>query len=213
MGEAEDWQLILARIQKLSKYGEQPAIWSKLLTAILKRIIATFYIPDSQEIKDFWLSACHSDGIDGSGPGREYLSGWITAFCFWTEEGRPLDCTLYAAGESIGRGVVDTKKQNTAADLTQKGVKPLQLDKAHFHLIYPNGGLESYDGRPGSCTSIPKSVVTVPVSFRDFATRVQTDVTMVAGLVGMTLGKTSSEQDCYQPRSGWWMLQDSVEKF
>ncbi|KAF2124653.1 hypothetical protein P153DRAFT_379286 [Dothidotthia symphoricarpi CBS 119687] len=86
LGEVEDWQKILTRLDQLAEYGEQPAKWSRLLVPVLKRFIASFYMPDSTELKKFWMQAVHSDGALGSGPLPTY-NGWLTAFMYWDNEG------------------------------------------------------------------------------------------------------------------------------
>jgi hypothetical protein len=85
-GEPRDWEMILMRLDKLAEFGEEPAAWAKLLKPIIKRFIATFYLPDSAELKDFWMNAIHSNGQWGSGSAPTF-SGWLTAFMFWRKEG------------------------------------------------------------------------------------------------------------------------------
>jgi uncharacterized protein DUF4419 len=89
LGERSDWEEILRRVEKLPSYGAQPTEWSKLLVPVIKHMIESFYRPDSQEIKDFWLRACHSAGAGGS-QDPETLSGWIASFCFWSKTGEYL---------------------------------------------------------------------------------------------------------------------------
>jgi hypothetical protein len=85
LGERSDWEDIMKRLQKLPDFGEQPKQWAGLLRPVISRFINTFDAPDSQETKDFWQTIAHHTG-GGSMPA--YLSGWITAFCFWDKEGR-----------------------------------------------------------------------------------------------------------------------------
>ena len=84
LGIRRDWEIILERLDKLSQLGRQPDQFSKLLKPVLRRFIGTFDDPDSLEIKDFWQRVAHEEH-GGSGP--PYLSGWITAFCFWGQDG------------------------------------------------------------------------------------------------------------------------------
>lgn len=89
LGEREDWEKILSKLNKLSQFGDEPSVFAGLLRPILRNFIATF---DAQpkptaEVLDFWsrIADRHSGG---SGP--SYLSGWITAFCMWDEAGKSL---------------------------------------------------------------------------------------------------------------------------
>lgn len=85
-GEPSDWQTILRRLAKFAEFGEEPAAWAELLKPVVKRFIATFYLPDSAELKDFWMNAIHSNGQFGSASSPTF-SGWLTAFMFWEKEG------------------------------------------------------------------------------------------------------------------------------
>jgi len=86
-GEKADWERILSRLGKLTTFGSEAADWYKLLVPVIEAFINTYNKPDSEEIKDIWQKIAHESG-GGSGP--TYLSGWITAFCFWDEEGSNL---------------------------------------------------------------------------------------------------------------------------
>ncbi|KAF9552927.1 hypothetical protein CPC08DRAFT_714199 [Agrocybe pediades] len=80
-GERTDWVEILERINKLDAFGEEPTAWAKLLRPILRRFVSAF---DGEPDTDFWGKVCHHNH-KGSGP--VHLSGWITAFCVWSNEG------------------------------------------------------------------------------------------------------------------------------
>ena len=67
LGERSDWEEILYKVEKLPLYSNQPVEWAKLLIPVIKRMIVSFWLPDSTEIKDFWLKAVHSNVVDGSG--------------------------------------------------------------------------------------------------------------------------------------------------
>ncbi|KAH0537556.1 hypothetical protein FGG08_005655 [Glutinoglossum americanum] len=186
LGEKSDWEEILRRVQRLPKYGDQTTEWNQLLVPIIKCTIATFDQPESRQIKDFWLRACHSTGRDGSG-GVRSLSGWLTAFCFWGEDGKRI------------RSFTDEELEDhwSGASLAQR--KKLVLDGVTYPIISPK--------------SIPKGVVSVPVTVQDLESGLEHKTTMVAGSVGMTAVADSPGkiQTKVQPRSGWWVLEDSVK--
>jgi Domain of unknown function (DUF4419) len=188
LGERADWEEILRRVRKLPKYGSQPTEWSLLLIPIIKLMIESFDQPDSQQVKDFWLRACHSAGQNGSGGDFETVSGWVTAFCFWSEDGtRRMNLSdEYLQGYEIMTPLADRKR--------------LVLNNTTYPIIRPSG--------------IPKGVVSVPIIIQDDATKLEYETTMVAGSVGMTATATRGEEGLttVQPRSGWWMLQDSVKQ-
>lgn len=84
LGERGDWEKLLVRIEKLTEYGEETTQWRNLLKAVLTGFVETFNNPDSKETKDFWMRISQRE-FGGSGP--SYISGWITAFCFFSSEG------------------------------------------------------------------------------------------------------------------------------
>ncbi|MCJ1463500.1 hypothetical protein MMC07_002108 [Pseudocyphellaria aurata] len=178
LGEKSDWEEILRKVQILPKYGDETTEWARLLAPIIQNMIASFDRPNSQQVKDFWLRACHSAGRDGSGNGQvETLSGWITAFCFWSETGTRIGPDY---GVPLDR-------------------KELVLNDIAYPLIRPK--------------SIPKGVISVPVTIQDHQTGLQHETSMIAGSVGMTGTAVGGGKDLtiVQPRSGWWILHDSVK--
>ena len=81
-GEKSDWERLLARLDKLDSFGEEPKAWAAMLRPILTRFVRAF---DGEPDVDFWSRVCHYHP-QGSGP--TYLSGWITAFCVWSSQGK-----------------------------------------------------------------------------------------------------------------------------
>ncbi|PWW76355.1 hypothetical protein C7212DRAFT_317629 [Tuber magnatum] len=186
-GEQSDWEEILHKVQRLPKYGPQTAEWARLLTPIIEHMIASFAQPTSPDIKNFWLRACHSIGQGGSA-GPRTLSGWITAFCFFLENGqRTREYSDEQLGAYAGRISITERKRLVLGDVIYPIIDP---------------------------TSIVKGVVTVPVKIEDYGTGLEYETTMVAGSVGMTASAANGGRhlNTVQPRSGWWMLQDSVKR-
>ncbi|KAF2798326.1 hypothetical protein K505DRAFT_346643 [Melanomma pulvis-pyrius CBS 109.77] len=172
LGEKGDWQSILERLDRFETFGDEPKTWAKLLEPILKRFVATFDTPDDQQLKDFWLQICHLEGGNGSA-GPDVFTGWITAFMYWTQEG----------------------KRNILSDWYGGGHSVVKLDGQAFPAI--------------AKVDVPKGVVTVPVTLKDYNTGTLIETTVVAGSVGMSL---TEEGTTVQPRSGWWMLEDKRER-
>ena len=87
LGEKTDWELIHRRLDKLETFGVEPSQFCHLLRPVLSRFVKSFDEPTSEDTIGFWQQiAHHHEG--GSGP--SYYSGWITAFCFWDEDGKSL---------------------------------------------------------------------------------------------------------------------------
>lgn len=94
-GEREDWEDLLERAEKFAastgrgefKFGKEVAAGT-LLTKAIGKMVESFDRPDSRDVKDFWMSAGHWNQAGGSGDRTQMLSGWLTAFAYWTKEGQ-----------------------------------------------------------------------------------------------------------------------------
>ena len=64
--------------EKLKEYGTECIAWYHLLVPVLDGFVRAFDQPISQENIDFWQCIADQRHL---GSGRDYLSGWITAFC------------------------------------------------------------------------------------------------------------------------------------
>lgn len=85
LGEKADWALILTRLDKLTAFGAETAQFATLLEPVVSRFVQTFNALTSLQTLDFRQRIAHRSG-GGSGP--TYYSGWITAFCFWDQDGK-----------------------------------------------------------------------------------------------------------------------------
>ena len=92
LGEREDWEDMLERIQFLTQFGiehEELALWNSVLTAVVSKFVGTFDCPDEPETVRFWQQTVHV-WKDGWCSGDEFVTGWVLAFCFWDLDGKPL---------------------------------------------------------------------------------------------------------------------------
>ncbi|KAG6918072.1 hypothetical protein DXG01_016730 [Tephrocybe rancida] len=83
-GTQADWQSILARIDKLPEFGEEPTEWAGMLWVILLRFVRAFDEggPPLRD-KEFWERMIHEQ----AGSNGYYISGWMSAFCAWSKTG------------------------------------------------------------------------------------------------------------------------------
>lgn len=210
LGERGDWAHMLSKLEKLPQLGEEPALFYNLLKPVLRKFVASFDNPTAPEVLDFWGKIAHR--ISG-GSGPRYLSGWLTAFCFWDEDGK----CLYRDGPT-NPGMLSYYEQRYGASTAG-----CELDGILFHRINTN--------------DIPSGFASVPVTVDDNGTIHET--IMVAGSVGIQA--TSSGKmldtgylhqrlrrggggqlqqiehvsspleppglDWLQPLSGWWMFE------
>ena len=96
LGEKDDWEQIVRRIEKLKEYGPETTAWYRLLKPVVTRFAQAFDggVADSADNCEFWNRVAHWQSR-GSGP--TYLSGWITAFCAFSDEGEWLGGDLVRA--------------------------------------------------------------------------------------------------------------------
>ena len=100
LGEKTDWELIYHRLDKLETFGVEPSQFCSLLRPVLSRFVKSFDEPASEDTISFWQRIAHYQS-GGSGP--SYYSGWITAFCFWNQDGKALHRipSRYRDGETL----------------------------------------------------------------------------------------------------------------
>lgn len=121
LGERADWELILTRLDKLKEYGEEPTQFYNLLKPVVSRFVNSFDGPSSKDTVEFWQQMAHHD----YGSGRDHYSGWITAFCFWTNKGK----SLYQPPSPGSRGI-------------------LKLDDAVYHIVHSGDVPPAYTAVP-----------------------------------------------------------------
>lgn len=214
LGQKEDWEKLGEKLERLPTFGEETAEWYTLLKPVVGRFVKSFDEPDSEATKDFWQRIAHySNG--GSGP--TYLSGkqptsylefcklektdgevgWITAFCFWNEDGKP-----FRAQGWVDR--MKRMKRSSPAERSNQEVLDLELDGAIYHSI--------------DCEDVPRGVASVPVKLIDDL--ITYDSMMVAGSVGIRISssgellheKEETGLDTLQPESGWWIYEKNEKE-
>lgn len=179
-GEKSDWQNIMARINKLPTFGDEVEEWYNLLVPVISRFVTAFDDPSSEANLDFWQKIAHRSG-GGSGP--RYLSGWITAFCFWGEQGQDL------RGKAImhyGRGPS----------------QELSLDGVLYHHV-------DMDDVPPGWAAVPVKVDDNGYEYR--ARMISGSVGIRVSSSGEPTADGSVGKDTLQPEVGWWMIKMKSE--
>lgn len=87
LGNREDWALMVTKLAQLAHLGDEPVRFTQLLRTILNNFVASFDNPESLDTLGFW-SKCADRRGGTSGP--TYLTGWISVFCFWGNDGKLL---------------------------------------------------------------------------------------------------------------------------
>ncbi|KAI0017334.1 hypothetical protein F4780DRAFT_612180 [Xylariomycetidae sp. FL0641] len=175
LGDRADWLALRRRLDKLSDFGAEPAHFARLLIPVLDNFVRSFDddAKDDPSLADFWSRIAHHQR-NGSGP--SYLSGWITAFCFWNAKGE----TLYhrprtPSGDPSARGAaggVETR---------------CELAGEIYHRV--------------DTSDIPAAYASVPVRVDDNGREVRTR--MVAGSVGVAASSSGDKLDVSRSHAQW----------
>lgn len=188
LGRQGDWEEISKRLDKLPTFGEEPTQWYYLLKPVLSRFVSTFKTPQAPEISDFWarmINRYRRSGIDK-------ISGWLSAFCFWNEDGQLLYQPAPAPAE-LAAGCSDpisTEDPITSHD-------DLCLDGQTYGTV--------------DMENVPRGYVTLPIKREDL--RNQFDAVMLAGFIGIQCSSSDERTaegelglDTVQAKSGWMMF-------
>jgi hypothetical protein len=181
LGQREDYEYILQRLDKLAELGPETTDWAVLLRPVLRMFIASFDDAKSAEVQDFWSKIAHFQG----GSGMSYLSGWLTAFCFWRNDGTPM---FYQIVPKFDQPYAPVNTGNIR-------LGKYQLDGIVYHTI------DTHD--------IPSGFASVPVKVGDgrvYRTK------MVAGSLGINVTKSGERDDSGEEKwdsvsslGGWLM--------
>jgi hypothetical protein len=189
LGTPADYEDILHRLDKLEELGPETTEWARLLRPIVNQFIASFDDARSAETKDFWSKIAHYEG----GSGMDYLSGWLTAFCFWRKDGVSL---YYRKSPDFNTTYIPNPVNNIR-------IPQFELDNVKYHTI------DLHD--------IPSGFASVPVKVNDNGLVHSTK--MVAGSMGIHVTKSGEKSDDGQERwdsvrslSGWIMYELKSEE-
>lgn len=201
-GEKEDWERILARIERLKQYGLQTIAWYHLLRPILTRFVAAYDNPNHPDNLAFWNRIAHKEM--GSGP--QWLSGWITAFCVFSER-----------GEWLGIPLNEERVREHEPKKLLRPADPLTLTPAQFAAVYMTRERSPYlvlDGFPYPTVDsqdVACGYACVDVTLDDNGDVMET--VLIAGSVGAQICSTEKTElfrnglrDTVRPISAWWLF-------
>lgn len=185
LGEKADWEIILKRLDKLETFGAEQTQFCALLRPVISHFVKSFDDPTSKEVIDLWQRIAH---VDAGGSGPTYYSGWITAFCFWDQDGK-----------SLGRDLAAHRKERENESWEASTYPELILDGAVYHQV------DSID--------VPEGFSSVSVKIDDNGSKLE--ALMIAGSVGINVTSSGEKHtaednkignDTFAPASGWWMF-------
>ncbi|KAH5420631.1 hypothetical protein HBI46_092500 [Parastagonospora nodorum] len=184
LGQRADYEDILQRLDKLDDLGPEAKDWASLLRPIMRRFVASFDPEMSSEVKTFWSSIVHHS----AGSGQSYLSGWLTAFCFWDSEGVSM---YYRNSPAFSDPYTPVEKNNICGPR-------LQIDGVWYACV--------------DTERIPTGFASVPVTVIDNGVEYKTK--MVAGSLGIGVERSGEKDkdgveklDSVRGLSGWVMYE------
>ncbi|KAK7022493.1 hypothetical protein R3P38DRAFT_2961149 [Favolaschia claudopus] len=198
LGTRNDWKDILGRAEKLKEYGIETTAWYHLLVPVLSRFVDAFDDPNGQRNIDFWKQVAHWEP-QGSGP--DYYSGWITAFCAFSDKGAWVGPPLNTVSSWLS--TEDPGSLTAARFWKVYGqqlyvMSELILDDTRYHQI--------------DCDRVPPSYSAVEV--RLISETEDTQCEAIAGVVGTMVFSSgdvelsaSGEDDTVRPVVGWWVYE------
>lgn len=201
LGSVGDWEDILRRLDRLDTLGDEPRKFAAMLRPVLRGMIQSFTEPTSAEVLEFWNTIVHREALSS---GTDYLTGWLTAFCYWDEEGKAKG-SPDAAPDGRVRFKVDV-------DQVPAGLASVDVS------VDDNGNLYEATLVAGSVGILATSSDTAPAAGRQRPARNTPSAPL--GLYGRGLGVTPIVEgqqddtcevgppirDTVQPVSGWWMF-------
>ncbi|KAK4176044.1 hypothetical protein QBC36DRAFT_387787 [Triangularia setosa] len=187
LGERTDWADMLSRATASGWFAtavgnHHPAVaaWVVRLAKVLEYMVASFDRPDDADVRRFWTNAVHEQTGGGNSSGRiTTLSGWLTAFCWWDEDGKRIwDISDDHLDEVLG-----------------PGQKRLVLDGIQFPVMNRD--------------KVPPCLVKVPVTLYQEGRVDKAVMLAGSMGMQVLVGKDEDDDEtAVRPASGWWMLRE-----
>lgn len=185
LGEQEDWERLLLKLDRLPDFGEEPAEYKARLRPILSRFVTSFKEPDSAETRKFWNQIVSGQAEHVCGRPPVYVSGWITGFYYWNDNGMP-----YArAGKDM------LTLDGIAYPMLDLSDVPVGYARAPF-LMRDFGDMENFPAYVAAGTLGKQVTVGPPAGYKEALQRAGENV---------SLADDESVHGTLKPLSGWML--------
>ncbi|KAI9166458.1 Glucan 1,3-beta-glucosidase [Paramyrothecium foliicola] len=198
LGEKADWEIIQSRLDMLEKLGDEAVQFAAMLRPILRNMILSFVQPTSAEVTTFWNQMITEDF---RGSGRAYISGWLGAFCFWTDEGIP----KYSVESAFSNGIYFPKLY---LDDLPDGFASVPVTINDDGTIYACTMVAGSIGIEASC---PRENLQEWVYKEEEEKEEEEEAKDIMSEILPLIGKTDTPLTMIQPISGWFMFENRDE--
>jgi hypothetical protein len=200
LGEKSDYQSIREKLKMLAKFGEEPAQYQQKLVPILDRFVRSFDDPTAPDIREFWSNIVHTNVLPGrrvgcaSTPPVYEISGWITGFHFWNEEGK----VLYNMGTSKYR------LDNVEYLIRNQDSLPVGYSKVDVLLTSPGTKINA----AAAGGTVGKRIwAGMPAGYLEAVTNLKNST-----LLASIQGSSPTIHSQLQPSSRWWMYTGDISQ-
>lgn len=211
LGEVEDWQEMLARLDKLELLGKEPTAFARMLKPILSHMVLSFQEPTSAKVEHFWNTIVHENRL---GSGTDYLTGWLTAFCFWDENGKAKHLPSMSEGFNWSENTLFGDVAYPRVDVDDV---PTAFASVPVHV--------NDNGHKYNATMVAGSVgIVASVAASSSTVRAGTSSADLAGVPSqieethsndpeqIETGTRTELLDTVQPLSGWWIFENTKDQ-
>lgn len=198
LGRVEDWQKILTKLDMIDQLGEEPHHFAKMLRPILRHMVLTFEDSSSAEVTSFWNRIVSRHHV---GSGTDYLSGWLTAFCYWDDQGNP-KCLRNGWRGDTPNVLFDEDVEYPYVDIDSVPLGfasvPVSVDDNGHHyeatMVAGSVGISAFSSN---------SSTTAPIALENQAAQTSESSDTASNAVF---------RDTIQPISGWWMYENEAKE-
>ncbi|KAJ7673968.1 hypothetical protein DFH06DRAFT_910992, partial [Mycena polygramma] len=206
-GERADWELLVTRLETLKTrykdFGLPVVAWYHLLLPVLTHFAAAFDDPEGAENREFWSGVVLAKD-EGGKKSDGKLSGWITALCAFSVDGRWF-------GPEVNTPIAESTPSPSSSS------PKMVIAQADLPSACASASLSLTLALKSSKSAAKDGTVTRTASTRerDRASARESACTVLAGLVGMGFSSSrdtklseTGRNDTVRPVVAWWIYED-----
>lgn len=221
MGKKADWELLVRKVAQFANdefdlfstvNHSEVKEWSDRVLAVVTRMRQSCFANRMPVARQFWDDAIFilrrpDDEVEEEF--RLAISGWITSFCFWNEDGVCLDPRVKVRTVGVMASKPDLCNEDERY-LTELGrTRIMTTDDVVFHSVFPQ--------------NIPSNLVASPLPICAEGSDLDSGLVVLAGFVGSEILTTNTikppnsfdriktQLNSLQIRLGWWVVRGAED--